>query len=213
LPQIVGLPAIGATQLGYYAVAVSVAEIPMVIAMAARTILLGGRSTGSTPLEATRIARIAVVTSALACAFLAAIAGFAVPFVFGRDFGPSVVPTVILCVATVLYTTMVLLTAVLLAHGKAKWSSAALVIGSVTSVAMIFALAPWGAIGASFASLAGYAASVAVAAWAVRAGGTPYTLRMLTLPYREDVEFARSKLARFGPGRERVIVTASRNDV
>ena len=200
LDQIIGLPVIGAAQLGYYAVAVSVAEIPMVIATAARTLLLG-RSISDDPVAATRIARLAVVVSVVACGFLAVVASFAVPFVFGDRFEPSVAPTVILCLATVFYTGMVILTAVLLAHGSAAWSSAALVIGSLAGVGLLFAFARWGANGAAFASLAGYGVSLALACWPVWKGRTPYTLRMLSLPYREDIALVRARLARIVTGR------------
>lgn len=195
LDQIIGLPVIGPAQLGYYAVAVSVAEIPMVIATAARTLLLG-RATSDDPVAATRVARVALIVSVATCGLLAMVSRFAVPFVFGDRFGPSVTPTVILCLATVLYTGMVLLTAVLLAHGSAAWSSAALVIGSLVGVGLLFVFAPWGATGAACASLVGYGVSWAVAAWAVWKRRTPYTLRMLSLPYREDVSLVRARVAR-----------------
>ncbi len=47
LAQVIGLPLIGPRELGYYAVAVSVAEIPMVIATAARSVLLGRQGSGN----------------------------------------------------------------------------------------------------------------------------------------------------------------------
>jgi O-antigen/teichoic acid export membrane protein len=201
LDQVVGLPLIGAQQLGFYAVAVSVAEIPMVMATGARTILLG-RDTGVRPQDATAVARLAVVAAVLSCAFLAAIARFAVPFVFGRSFGPAVAPTVILCIATILYTSMSLFTAALLAQGRAGWSSAALVTGSAAGIAFLFILSPYGAVGASVASLIGYATSVVVAMWGLRTTGSPYTVRMLTIPFAHDLVALReawAKLARRPP--------------
>lgn len=194
LDQIIGLPVIGAEELGYYAVAVSVAEIPMVIATAARTVLMGRPSTDD-PRRATRVARLAVAASVGACAFLAAIAAVAVPWVFGAAFAPAVLPTVILCAGTTLYTSMVIFSAVLLANNRAGWSSAALVTGSVVSIALLFLLSSMGAVGAAVASLAGYGVSVIVAAWAlgkVPEGGSP---RMLTVPYKDDVRAVRTRLA------------------
>ncbi|GGM05602.1 oligosaccharide flippase family protein [Dactylosporangium sucinum] len=186
LDQIVGLPVIGAKELGYYAVAVSVAEIPMVIATAARTVLLGKPDT-TEPRSATQVARLAVATSVFACGFLALVAPFAVPFVFGGAFAPAVTPTVILCLATILYTNMTLFTAVLLGNGKAGWSSIALVVGSACGVVLLFALASLGAVGAALASLGGYGVSVVIAAAALRRSGSAHTVRMLTMLYRDDV--------------------------
>ncbi|MDG4829852.1 O-antigen ligase family protein [Solwaraspora sp. WMMD1047] len=206
LDQIIGLPVIGAQQLGYYAVAVSVAEIPMVIATAARTVLMG-RPGSDDPRRATRVARLAVLASVVACGLLAAIATVAVPWVFGRPFAPAVLPTIILCLATTLYTCMIIYSAVLLAHGRASRSSAALVAGSVAGVALLLLLAPWGAVGAAVASLGGYGVSVLVAAAAVsRTPETP-SLRMLTIPYREDVrlfiDHAAALIQRLAPPRPR----------
>nr|MDT0656914.1 O-antigen ligase family protein [Micromonospora sp. DSM 115978] len=204
LDQVIGLPVIGARELGYYAVAVSVAEIPMVIATAARTVLMGRPGTADA-LRATRVARLAVLASVLACALLAAIATVAVPWVFGTPFAPAVPPTIILCAATTLYTCMIIFTAVLLANDRAARSSAALVTGSATGVALLLLLAPLGAIGAALASLGGYGVSTLLAAGALaRTPGTP-TLRMLTIAYREDLRLivaqARSFLGRLAPSR------------
>jgi O-antigen/teichoic acid export membrane protein len=187
LDQIIGLPLIGAQELGYYAVAVSVAEIPMVIATAARTVLMGRPAT-SDPRAATRVARVAVLASVLACGVLAGTAGLAVPLVFGRAFAPAIGPTVILCAATVLYTCMVIFGAVLLAHGRAGWSSTALVTGCAAGIGLLVLLAPRGAVGAAIASLCGYGVSAAVAARAVRGVAGVVSLRMLTVPYREDLD-------------------------
>ncbi|MDG4765963.1 O-antigen ligase family protein [Solwaraspora sp. WMMD406] len=214
LDQIIGLPVIGARELGYYAVAVSVAEIPMVIATAARTVLMG-RAATTDPRAATQVARLAVLVSVAACGLLAVIAGVAVPFVFGSAFAPSVLPAVILCAGTVLYTAMTIFSAVLLVGDRPGWSSAALVGGSVSGLVLLFVLAGFGAAGAAVASLGGYGVSVLVAAILVRRIDGP-SLRMLTVPYPEDIrmiidrsrEIARSApvartvalVQRIGPG-------------
>ncbi|WP_326553438.1 O-antigen ligase family protein [Micromonospora sp. NBC_01813] len=192
LDQIIGLPVIGARELGYYAVAVSVAEIPMVIATAARTVLMG-RSATADPQEATQIARLAVFVSVIACGLLAVTAAVAVPIVFGRAFAPSVLPTVILCAGTVLYTGMLIFSAVLLVNDRPGWSSASLVSGSVSGLVLLFVLAPLGAVGAAIASVVGYGVSLVVAALLVRRTDGP-SLRMLTVPYPEDVRLIAGKV-------------------
>ncbi|MDP9796203.1 O-antigen/teichoic acid export membrane protein/O-antigen ligase [Catenuloplanes nepalensis] len=195
LDQIIGLPVIGAKELGYYAVAVSVAEIPMVIGVAARTVLMG-RSSAADRRLAARPARLATLASLVACASLAAAAPLAVPWVFGGAFAPAVLPTVILCAATVLYTSVVIMGAVLLADGRPGRSSAALVAGAVVGVVLLLVLAPFGAVGAAVASLAGYGVSLAVAVWAVVRNGPGWTPRMLTVPYADDIAAARDWMHR-----------------
>jgi hypothetical protein len=193
LDQIVGLPVIGARQLGYYAAAVSVAEIPMAIATAARTVLMGRPSTAD-PREATAVARLSVLASVVACGLLAAASPVAVPWFFGSDFAPAVGPAAILCAATVLYTGVVLLSAALLVGGRAGASSASLVAGSAVGVALLFLLAPWGATGAAVASLGGYGVSVGGAALAIRRTRHVYSLRMLMIPYLADVRHLRDRV-------------------
>jgi O-antigen/teichoic acid export membrane protein/O-antigen ligase len=195
LDQVIGLPVIGAKELGYYAVAVSVAEIPVVIAVAARTVLMGRPASDDRRLAA-RPARLAALASLVACALLAATAPLAVPWVFGTAFAPAVLPTVILCAATVLYTGVVIVGAVLLADGRPGRSSAALVAGSVVGLVLLLVLAPLGAVGAAVASLGGYGVSLAVAAWAVVRGGPGWTPRMLTVPYADDFAAARDWMLR-----------------
>ncbi|MGV9211567.1 O-antigen ligase family protein [Micromonospora sp. RB23] len=194
LGQIIGLPLIGARELGYYAVAVSVAEIPMVIATAARSMLLGRQASGDTR-AATQVARLAVLVSGIACVGLALVANVAVPLFFGAAFEPAVTPTIILCAATVLYTCMTIYSAALLAYNRPGWSSAALVAGSVAGVAALLAFAPFGAVGAAVASLVGYAVTMIIAAVGVRRVPELRSLRMLTVPYDDDVQLIRNRIA------------------
>ncbi len=193
LDQIIGLPLIGSRELGYYAVAVSVAEIPMVLATAARTVLMG-RPTSEDARSATGVARLAVLSSAAACGLLAACAGFAVPLVFGPDFGPAVAPTVVLCLGTVCYACTTVYSAALLAGNRPGWSSAALVAGSALGVVALVIMAPWGAMGAALASLAGYTAAMLIAGIAVHRAPTLGSVRMLTVPYAEDIRVVHQKV-------------------
>jgi O-antigen/teichoic acid export membrane protein len=189
LDQIIGLPVIGARQLGYYAVAVSVAELPMVIATAARTVLMGRPATTDRR-RATVAARLAVTASVLACGLLMLAIPVALPWFFGHAFGPAVVPAMILCAATTLYTGAVILSAVLLVGDRAAWSSTALVLGAGVGVGLLLLLAPLGATGAALASLGGYGIAMVIASWAIHRSGLPYTVRMLTIPYRQDARTA-----------------------
>ncbi|MGC4807011.1 lipopolysaccharide biosynthesis protein [Micromonospora sp. DT233] len=186
LDQVVGLPLLGARELGFYAVAVSVAELPTVVATAARTVLLGGAADDD-PASALRVARVAVPAAALGCALLAASAGLLVPRFFGADFAPATLPTVILCAGTVVFTCGQVYSALLLAHDEAARSSAALVAGSLTGVLLLVVLAPRGAVGAALASLIGYAVTAGIAARSVRRLPAVPSLRAVTVPYAADL--------------------------
>ncbi|MEU3453001.1 O-antigen ligase family protein [Micromonospora sp. NPDC006766] len=202
LDQIIGLPLIGARELGYYAVAVSVAELPMVIATAARTVLMGRPASGD-PRAANQVARLAVLASAVVCVLLAVSAGFAVPLVFGADFAPAVLPTAILSAGTLCYACMSVYSAALLAHNRPGWSSTALVTGSLVGVLALLVLAPLGAVGAALASVAGYAVAMIIAGVAVDRVPALGSLRMLTVPYPDDVRLMQRKVARMAEGMRR----------
>jgi O-antigen/teichoic acid export membrane protein len=195
LDQVVGLPLLGARELGLYAVAVSVAELPTAVATAARTVLMGGAGGGEDRASMLLVSRVAVAVAALGCAVLAAGAGVLVPWFFGVAFAPAALPTVILCAATVVFTCVQVCTALLLADGRAARSSAALVAGSLTGVLLLVVLAPLGAVGAAVASLIGYAVAAGLAArWVRRLPGVS-SLRAVTVPYAADLRHLRAWLA------------------
>jgi O-antigen/teichoic acid export membrane protein len=195
LDQVIGLPLLGARELGFYAVAVGVAELPSVVATAARTVLLGGAGGGEST-SVLRVARMAVPAAALGCAVLAASAGLLVPWFFGRAFAPAVLPTVILCVATVVHTCVQIFSALLLANGEAARSSAALVAGSLAGVLLLVVLAEMGAVGAALASLIGYTVAAGTAARSVRGLPAVPSLRATTVPYAADLHHLRTWLAK-----------------
>ncbi|MFI9644078.1 lipopolysaccharide biosynthesis protein [Micromonospora sp. NPDC051925] len=211
LDQVVGLPLLGARELGFYAVAVSVAELPTVVATAARTILMGGPGDegGASVLW---VARMAVPAAAFGCAVLAASAGLLVPRFFGVAFAPAVLPTVILCAATIVYTCVQVFSALLLANGEPARSSTALVAGSLTGVLLLVVLAPSGAVGAALASLAGYAVAAGIAARSVHRLAAVPSLRAVTVPYAADLRRLYAWLAKARRGR-RSSPSEGRDDV
>nr|WP_277349704.1 polysaccharide biosynthesis C-terminal domain-containing protein [Planosporangium thailandense] len=144
----------------------------MVIAAAARTVLLGAR--GGDTVNVTRVTRCAVAISSCSCLGVTALAPIVLPIFFGEPFRPAVLPTTILAVGTVLYTGMTCMTAILLVEGRPRSSSRSLVIGSALGVVLLLALSPLGAIGAALASLAGYGLSLAIAWRALSRLGTSY---------------------------------------
>lgn len=157
LDQLIGLPLIGAHQLGLYAVAVSLAEIPMVIGVAARSVLLGMR--GDAKDAQLKVVRVTVNLVGLGSVLASVASWFLIPTVFGHDFAMAVLPTVTLLGATVVYTFSVCVTAILISLGEVRAQSRALVFGSVVGMASLVGLRSFGAEGAAIASLAGYSAA------------------------------------------------------
>jgi O-antigen/teichoic acid export membrane protein len=166
--QMVGLPLIGAHQLGLYAVAVGVAELPMVVGIAGRVAVLGVRQTDGSIWEQYRISRLAVIIVASACGLLVLPTWILIPVVFGGSFRASVTPALILLGGTVIYTLGSCLSAILLTQGHVGAQSRALMGGALVSVGSLIALRSLGASGAALASVAGYLATAVLCWWRLR---------------------------------------------
>jgi len=195
LDQVIGLPLIGARQLGLYAVAVSIAEFPMVLGTAARSALLGMRADSVVGVEGQQLIRRVTGTVAIAAALMGLATWRLVTVVFGRDFTGVVLPALILLGATVVYTVASCLSAALLALGDPSGQSRALLVGAAASVASLVALRSFGATGASLASAFGYLVT-AVMCFMVLRKDHGFSLRGAVLPNRADVSWGAHSVVR-----------------
>jgi O-antigen/teichoic acid export membrane protein len=195
LDQIIGLPLIGARQLGLYAVAVSLAEFPMVFGTAARSAILGMRAETVIGAEGQQLIRRVTGAVAIGAAAMAFATWWLVPVVFGREFDGVVVPALILLAATVVYTVASCLSAALLALGNASGQSRALLVGAVASVGSLVGLRSYGAIGASVASAVGYVVTAAMCFTSLREEHG-FSLRGAILPTRADVGWGARNIVR-----------------
>jgi O-antigen/teichoic acid export membrane protein len=195
LDQIIGLPLIGARQLGLYAVAVSLAEFPMVFGTAARSALLGMRAESVIATDGQQLIRRVTGTVAVVAVAMGLATWRLVPIVFGRDFTGVVIPALILLGATVVYTVANCLSAALLALGNASGQSRALLIGAAASVGSLVGLRSFGATGASFASAIGYVVTAAMC-FTLLHRDHGFSLRGAVLPNRGDVTWGARSLLR-----------------
>lgn len=154
--QVLGLPLLGAEQLGHYAIAVTVAELPMMVATAGRSYILGhGRISKGT----SRVPRLAwglLALNTAICLILIVLVPHAIPWIFGNSFRGSVVPCIILLIGTVFFTAMSLGSAILLSAGRPHSQSVAYTTSACVSIVMLFVLSHLGAVGAALASVLGY---------------------------------------------------------
>jgi len=195
LDQIIGLPLIGARQLGLYAVAVSLAELPMVIGTAARSALLGMKAQSVIGAEGQQLIRRVTGTVAVAAIVMALATWLLVPTIFGRDFTGVVLPALVLFGATIVYTVASCLSAALLALGNPSGQSRALLVGATASVGSLVGLRSFGATGASFASAFGYLVT-AIMCFTVLRRDHGFSLRGTVLPNRADVTWGAHSLVR-----------------
>ncbi|MEW5811283.1 MAG: polysaccharide biosynthesis C-terminal domain-containing protein [Actinomycetota bacterium] len=156
LDQVLMVPLSSESQLGLYAVAVSIAEIPLVISMAVRDVTFSVEAESS---SARRITTASRITSIAVISVAAAIIGAAyplVPIIFGREFGAATPAIIILLAGTIFATPGSIGGMAIAARGKPGLRSAALAVAAAVNAALLLALVPtYGAIGAAIATMIG----------------------------------------------------------
>lgn len=163
LDQAMLAPLASARQLGYYAVAVSLAEVPAVALLAVRDVAFAAAADRSEPALVARTSRVVVLISVPICLIGVALASTAVPFVFGARFEPAVPMTQVLFLATVPSGLATVLSAALFSAERPGLASVAQGAGAAATVIALIALVPsMGGMGAAYASLAAYVLSAAL---------------------------------------------------
>lgn len=160
--QVIGLPLLGAVQLGHYAIAVTVAELPMMVATAGRSYLLGHHRGMGGHNGVARLAWGLLVANGAICLILMAIVPWGIPWIFGDAFRGAVIPCIILLLGTVCFTAMSLGSAILLNAGRPHSQSIAYAAAACVGITMLFLFSDLGAVGAAIASVLGYAVAAAI---------------------------------------------------
>lgn len=181
--QVLGLPLLGAEQLGFYAIAVTVAELPMMVASAGRSYILGLQNRTATK-GIPRFAWVVLAVNTTICLTLMAIVPWLLPLVFGEAFAGAVAPCMVLLIGTIFFTAMSLGSALLLNSGKAHVQSVLYVVAAMVGTFLLFVFSSHGALGAAAASVTGYAVA-AISCWIV----VGQTTRSITKTMESTVEF------------------------
>ncbi len=157
LDQVLLTPLAGPKELGYYAVAVSVAEVPLLGLLAVRDVIFSASTDREDPALVARASRATLLVAVPLCLIGILLAPLVLPPVFGAGFGPSVRMTQVLFLATIPNGVAMVLSAGLLASGRPALASRAQLSAAAVTVVALFALVPpLGAIGAAYASLIAY---------------------------------------------------------
>ena len=185
-----------ATQVGYYAVAVSLAEVIWYIPTAAATVLAphvaeaaeGGadRATGS-------VGRIVLVATVFASVALAVLAPLLVNILFGARFAPSVVAIWLLLPGVVAISVGRILSGYLLGRNQQRVDLLATASGLVVTLVLDVALIPrYGFAGAAVASSVAYTVTLLVDLfWVVR--HSSLTVAEFLLPRWSDMRLLWSR--------------------
>lgn len=165
IDQLVMVPLAGARQLGLYAVAVTVAEIPVIVSSAMRSVIFSADSheydeDGARALEQRlqQTARIATLVAATVSAGVGLSAWWWLPPLFGEGFRDSVPLVLVLLLAAILGSGGSVAGAALSARNRPGLRSASMTIGAILNLAILLVLTPRiGAMGAAISTVAGSA--------------------------------------------------------
>lgn len=160
LDQIIALPLIGASQLGFYAAAVTLGELPQIAIVAARAVAQGA-SDENREAQQVKLLRLAVLLTAVASLPLALIAHWAVPLIFGGAFDEAIPAVYILLGGAVVLAAGSTAGGILLREGRVGTQSLCAVMGAIAGLSGILLLANLGAMGLALATLVGYSTSAA----------------------------------------------------
>ena len=155
IDQFLMTPIAGAEQLGYYAVAVSLAELPIAAArVVAKLIFNSGRDTSQFAPQACRLSLLVLLP---ACGAAILLAPYVLPLIFGENYAPAVPMAQVLFISISANVVEYLLSTGLNSIGYPGRNSLLQVCGAVLSVLLIALLVPrYGGLGAAWATTVAY---------------------------------------------------------
>lgn len=188
-----------ATQVGFYAVAVTLAETIWYISTAASTVLaprVAGAEGAAPEITTGRVSRVVLWTSAAASLALAITAPIVVRVLFGSAFSPSVIAIWLLLPGIITLSVARVLSSYLLGKNRLRVDLAAAVAGLVVTLVLDVVLIPrYGFAGAAIASSVAYTTTMTVNfIWVVR--HSDLSVRDLLVPTMSDVRDV-TRLVRF----------------
>ena len=156
LDQVLMVPLSSPAQLGLYAVAVSIAEIPLVISMSVRDVTFAVESESSSQNRVTAAARITTLAVFAMAVVIIAAAFPLVPILFGEEFVDSIPAIIIVLAGMVIVTGGSIGGMAIAARGHPGLRSLALALAAIVNASFLVALLPeFGAVGAAIATVAG----------------------------------------------------------
>ncbi len=183
-----------ATQVGFYAVAVGLAETIWYVASAAATVLaprVASTEAATSDITTGRVSRVVFATSLLGAIALALVAPPLIRILFGTAFGPSVVAVWLLLPGIVTLSVARVLSSYLLGRNRLRVDFFASLAGLAVTLVLDLTLIPrYGFAGAAVASSVAYTTTLVVnMRWVVR--NSQLTVRSLLVPTRADLRSLR----------------------
>lgn len=185
--QVLMAPLAPTAQLGFYAVAVAVAELPAAAFNAVRDVVFATSAARADPHVVARACRTAMALLAPGCLALVVVAPPVVVVFFGQDFAPAVPMVRVLFVAAIPSGLAAVAGAGLMALDRPGRLGVAQAVVAVVNVGVVVALVPvLGGMGAALASLVAYTL-LALAAVVLFTRASGLGLREVLVPRVADV--------------------------
>jgi O-antigen/teichoic acid export membrane protein len=195
LDQLLMIRLTSSAELGFYAVAATLAAFSVILTGSIQTAIVPRVARGDREL-AQRATRMSVTIVGTATVLAAALTPFVLPALFGHDFEPAVPMALILLAAGIPYAGVQVLSVVLTAWGHPKAPARAEVAALAITVPGLILLIPLlGGRGAALVSLAAYSTNFLIQLVAARrsVGGGVWSYLAVT---RVDVRWARERFRR-----------------
>jgi O-antigen/teichoic acid export membrane protein len=156
LSQLLVTPLSDVTQLGLLVVAITISDVPFIVAQTVRDVVFGTSSAQADPQRLASTARLGALIALIGSLVLGATLPFWIGALFGEGFTGAVIPTWLLLASSVIAVPGLIAGAGLASAGHPGLRSAALVVALLTNLVGLFVLVPViGAVGAATAALAG----------------------------------------------------------
>ncbi|MCZ2829851.1 oligosaccharide flippase family protein [Modestobacter sp. VKM Ac-2986] len=156
LSQLLVTPLSDVTQLGLLVVAITISDVPFIVAQTVRDVVFGTSSAQADPERLASTSRLGALIALVGSLVLGASLPLWIGLLFGEGFTGAVFPTWLLLASSVIAVPGLIAGAGLASAGRPGLRSAALVVALLTNLVGIFVLVPViGAVGAATAALAG----------------------------------------------------------
>jgi O-antigen/teichoic acid export membrane protein len=188
LDQVLMVSLTSRSELAFYAVAASLAELPLVVVSAVRDLAFSLSAERNDPALMAELSRFTLLTISAFCIAGGVAAPLLLPLLFGRAFTPSVAMVEILLIGSAGRAVSAVMGAGLMTTGK-TWLRSGVQIGSAAfTVILIFMCVPrWGGIGAAWVTALTYGVMAAGSTFSF-ARATGLQLRQCLVPSKQDFE-------------------------
>jgi len=206
--QLLMTPLSSAYDLGIYAVAVTVSELPSVASGAVQSALFGINSRDRDVDKLALAGRLFFILAALGCLAVAVTLPLWIGFIFGDAYRAAVWPTILLLAGSLIVIPATSAGTALNAWGRPELRSVGLLITLTVNLVLLFVLVPrYGVLGACYASIVGSVVfAMLLLGFASRVTGL--SVRAFVVPRGQDIgtlyhlstRFGRKMLRRTGSG-------------